>query len=83
MVTTLGESPQDDGGPRRWPTMIWIVDFMVGFALMVVGCSAATGVVIGSMYAGRWLGWEFRRASLAREAQGVMARDRVRQRVID
>ena len=63
--------------------MIWFVDFLVGFTLMVALSTAATFFAIGSTYAGRWLGWEFRRGSLSREAQGVLARQRVRQRVID
>lgn len=63
--------------------MIWLVDFLVGFTLMVVGCTTAVCVMIGSTYAGRWLGWQFRRGSLARELQGVLARERVRTRVVD
>ncbi|MEM8704902.1 MAG: hypothetical protein AAGE98_00480 [Actinomycetota bacterium] len=63
--------------------MIWFVDFVVGFVLMVAGFTLATGFAIGVTYAGRWVGWEYRRASLAHEAQGVMARARVRERVAD
>ena len=63
--------------------MIWLVEFLVGFTLMVAFAAASTGVVIGSTYLGRWLGWEFRRQSLANEAQGVLARERVRQRVAE
>ena len=63
--------------------MIWLVEFLVGFTLMVAFAAASTGMAIGSTYLGRWLGWEFRRRSLANEAQGVLARERVRQRAVE
>lgn len=63
--------------------MIWLVEFLVGFTLMVAFAATSIGVVIGSTCLGRWLGWQFRRESLAKEAQGVLARERLRQQVVE
>ena len=58
--------------------MVWFVDFVFGFTLMVGFSAVGTGVIIASMYVGDWLGWKFRQGSLAREAQRELAKARVR-----
>lgn len=60
--------------------MLWFVDFLIGFTVMVAGCAAFTMAMIGAWHAADHVAWRLRQGSLAREAQRELAKARVRER---
>ena len=59
------------------------VDFLFGFAAMVVACAMFSVAMIGAWYLADHLAWQFRQGSLSREAQRELSKARVRARRAD